>query len=130
MCCKKNDFWTHFKACATDSFFKMSRAKCKYCKANISSAQKNMCTHHRNCPSFLRSIGQLLSKNRPGSLYLQSYISKSSKQTTATTSTSHTSVQTLGVEMKKELDIKFSRAMHGTATSFKFDHPLWIDFFS
>lgn len=44
---------------------------------------------------------------------------------------SHMIVQTITTEMKRELDLKFSKAMHATTTPFQFfNHSLWIDFFS
>lgn len=127
----KSDFWAHFDKCAHDSSFRTPRAKCKYCKTTISSTPKNMRTHYGNCSSVPRSVGRLPNENSSVSPSLRSNISKQSKKTTTSTTLSNIILETLTTDKRKELDMKFSMAMHATATPFKFfEHHLWISFFS
>lgn len=90
-----------------------------------------MRTNYGNYSSVPRSVGRLPSEHRFGTASSRSNISKESKKTITSSTLPNMIVQTLTSEKKDELDMQFSKAMHATATPFKFfDHALWIDFFS
>lgn len=131
---KPDDIRAHFIQCRADNSFKTLRAKCKFCGETVSNTPKNMQTHHGNCKSVPRSIGRLPADGGASRSMssLQSNISKSTPKSSSDCSTlSHMIVQTLSSQSTKELDLKFSKAVHATATPFNFfTHKLWIDFFS
>ena len=123
----KNNICAHFLKCQPDCSFKSARAKYKHCDSTISATPVNMRTHYGNCEKVPRSIGRLPSDSQTSShfssLSVRSRISKSSKASIYT-NLKHMVTQSLTTEMKNELELKFSKAMHATATQFSFfDHP-------
>lgn len=126
----KHAMWEHFEHCVTDKF-KMARAKCKYCNESVSATPTNMSIHYENCKTVPHTVGCLLVKiSKTPLLKPPTEISKTSIASPRRFGPlTKLITNTITTEMTKNIDIKFAKAMHGTASAFSFfEHPLWQDF--
>lgn len=125
----KSHLWDHFKTIDCGQLFKTPRAQCKYCKKTVSNTSTNMRTHFENCEKVPRSVGRLPSDIIEAGTSIRIPISKTSRFYESS-KLSHFIVEKIS-RKKKQMDEKFTLAMHATATHFIFfEHPLWHDFFS
>lgn len=126
---RQNDYWVYFNKCSRDPKHRVLIAKCNYCNVTVSSTPNNMRTHVSNCNKSPSSVGRLHSVD----LNVYNATLTISKLTKASSigPLSELKAGTITKWVKRELDQKFRRAMHGTSTPFSFrNNPLWIYFFS